>query len=200
MAYVTAKRQAEEIAIDEGNAIVVNPGYLTGPEDSEKSVMGRICTRFWKGRLFLAPPGGLSVVDVRDVATGHLLAAERGLPCRRYILAGDNLTYGEIYRSLAEVANCQPRALPRLPQSGLVLLACAAEVRAKVRGREPYPSFAHARMSRYYWYASSARAERELGYKPRSAFESFTDAYRWHAAHEELKTRGLNRWWMRPAA
>src|SRR5438445_597853 len=78
--YVQAKRAAEQLAFAAAargrHVIVTNPGYLLGPEDHEHSVMGRFCLRFWKGRMPVAPPGGLSLADVRDVARGHLLAAE----------------------------------------------------------------------------------------------------------------------------
>ena len=80
--YVCAKRAAEELALQAAaggtDVVVVNPGYLVGPEDHEPSAMGRFCVRAWKGRMILAAPGGYNFVDVRDVAAGHLLAAERG--------------------------------------------------------------------------------------------------------------------------
>src|SRR5205085_7315411 len=80
--YVHAKRKAEQEALGAArrgqDVVVVNPAYLVGPGDHEGSIMGRLCVRFWKGRLLLAPPGGINLVDVRDAARGHLLAAEHG--------------------------------------------------------------------------------------------------------------------------
>src|SRR5262245_23531307 len=82
--YVHSKREAERVALAGGrDVVVVNPAYLIGPDDHELSVMGRLCTRFWRGRLPVTLPGGLNLVDVRDVARGHLLAAERGAAGRR---------------------------------------------------------------------------------------------------------------------
>ena len=199
--YVLTKRAAEVLALAAGrDVVVVNPGYLVGPEDSEGSVMGKVCVRFWKGRMPVCPPGGLNLADVRDVAAGHLLAAERGAAGRRYILGGDNRTYESFFRLLAEVARYRPRGLPRMPWLALVGMAGAGEARARLTGKEPYPSLGYARMNRYFWYASSARAEAELGYAPRPLRQSLADAYRWHVRLKSVGLRGLNRWWMRPAA
>jgi dihydroflavonol-4-reductase len=92
--------------------VVTNPGHLIGPDDFEPSVIGRFCIRFWKGRIPLASGGGLNVVDVRDVARGHLLAAEHGRAGHRYILGGENRTFRSFLAKLAAVAGMRPRALP----------------------------------------------------------------------------------------
>src|SRR5262249_9346447 len=187
LAYVQAKRAAEELAIgSDRDVVVVNPGYLIGPEDYEQSVMGKLCHRFWRGRAPLAPPGGLNLVDVRDVAVGQLLAAERGARCRRYILGGENLTYGEFMRAMADVAGMRPRWLPTIPRPAFWLAAVLGEARGRLRGKEPYPSLAHARLNRYYWFFSSDRARRELGYEPRKVRESLADAYAWYSGHEQF--------------
>lgn len=201
--YVHAKRAAEEVALAAAgrgrDVVVVNPGYLVGPEDREGSVMGRMCERFWKGRVLVAPPGGFNVVDVRDVAHGHLLAAEHGQSGRRYILGGVNVSVRRLLRHLAVAGGLRPRRLPRLSRLSLRLLAGLAEGRGWLWGKEAYPSLQHARIHDYYWYADSGRAQRELGYRARPLGESLDDAYRWFADTGRLGLRGLNRWWMRPA-
>ena len=105
--YVHAKKAAEDIALEAAangiDAVVVNPAYLIGPEDYDQSIMGRICLRYWKRNVPLIPPWELNFVDVRDVARGHLLAAERGRRGVRYILGGANRTMGEFIDLLAEV-------------------------------------------------------------------------------------------------
>ena len=199
--YVQAKRAAEELALgSDRDVVAVNPGYLIGPEDFEKSVMGKLCHRFWRGRAPLAPPGGLNLVDVRDVAIGHLLAAERGQRGRRYILGGENLTYSDFLRTMADVAGMRPRWLPRIPQSVFGLGALFNEARGRLRGKEPYPSLAHARLNRYYWFFASDRARKELGYEPRSVRASLADAFAWYAGRETFRIRGFNRWLLRPAS
>src|SRR5262249_42906303 len=89
--YVSSQRAAEERALtSDRDVVVTNPAYLVGPEDFEPSIMGRFCIRYWKGRVPFSPPGGLNLVDVRDVACAHLLAAEHGQTGRRYILGGED--------------------------------------------------------------------------------------------------------------
>jgi dihydroflavonol-4-reductase len=201
LGYVQAKRAAEALALGSGkDVVVVNPGYLIGPEDFDKSVMGKLCHRFWRGRAPLAPPGGLNLVDVRDVAIGHLLAAERGACGRRYILGGENLTYSQFLGLMADVAGMRPRWLPRIPRPAFWLGAILNEARGRLKGKEPYPSLAHARLNRYFWFHSSDRARRELGYEPRPVRESLADAYAWYASQERFHIRGFNRWLLRPAA
>jgi dihydroflavonol-4-reductase len=199
LAYVQAKRAAEELALQsDRDVVVVNPGYLIGPEDFEQSVMGKLCHRFWRGRAPVAPPGGLNLVDVRDVAIGHLLVAERGQRGQRYILGGENLMYRDFMLAMADVAGMRPRWLPRIPRPLFGLGALINEARGRLRGKEPYPSLAHARLNRYYWFHSSDRARLELGYEPRTVRQSLTDAYAWYASRETFRLRGLNRWLLRP--
>ncbi|GAC1475169.1 MAG: NAD-dependent epimerase/dehydratase family protein [Isosphaeraceae bacterium] len=200
--YVHAKRAAEQLALrraERGQDVVItNPGYLVGPEDHERSVMGRFCVRYWRGMVPFAPPGGLNLVDVRDVARGHLLAARHGRRGRRYILGGENRAFPEFMSRLADVAGLNPRATPLLPAWGLAALAGCGECRSWLTRRHPYPSLQHARLNRYFWFYRSDRAARELGYSPRPLVESLEDAFQWFAARKGLKPRGASRWWMRP--
>jgi dihydroflavonol-4-reductase len=201
LSYVHAKRAAEQLALEsDKDVVVVNPAYLVGPQDYERSVMGQLCHRYWRGRAPIAPPGGLSLVDVRDVAIGHLLAAERGQAGQRYILGGENYDYASLSRLLADVAKFRPRAIPRLPWPVFAAAATINEARGRLRGKEPYPSLAHARLNRYFWFFSSERARRELGYEARPIRESLADAYAWYTSRERFRVRGLNQWLLRPAA
>ncbi len=202
--YVHSKRAAEKLALAAAaqgrDVVVTNPGYLVGPEDHLRSIMGRLCARFWRARMLVATPGGFSLADVRDVAAGHLLAAQHGVSGRRYILAGDNHTMHELLTMLADVAHYAPRALPLLPAWSQTLLAGLSETRARLSGREPYPSFAHVRLNSYSWYANSDRAAAELGYRRRPLAESLRDTYEWFRANAAIKLTSLSRWWLRPGA
>ncbi len=189
--YVHAKKAAEDVALDAAgrgaDVVVVNPAYLIGPEDEDGSIMGRYCLRFWRGHVPVIPPGGLNFVDVRDVARGHLLAAESGRRGTRYILAGENCTMAEFAACLADVAGMAPRrrlVLPPLVQSAL---ACLAECRAALVRREPYPSRQYARLSRFRWYYSSQRAHSELGFSARPMRDSLADAHRWLCEQGRLR-------------
>jgi dihydroflavonol-4-reductase len=198
--YVQAKRAAEALALGSSkDVVVVNPGYLIGPEDYDRSVMGQFCRRFWRGAAPIAPPGGLNLVDVRDVAAGHLLAAELGQRGRRYILGGEDHDYRSFVRQLCEVAGLRPRWIPYVPRPLFTLGAAVNQLRSWLRGRKPYPSLAHARLNRYFWFYSSDRARHELGYDPRPVRQSLADAYAWWNAGEPFQYRGLNRFMLRPS-
>jgi dihydroflavonol-4-reductase len=200
--YVRAKRAAEEEALARG-AVVVNPGYLFGPDDPGPSVMGELCLQFWRGRVALPPPGGISCADVRDVAEGHLLAAERGAPGRRYVLSGENVRFTDLFAALARAGKLRRAVLPSFrpaaPGWAYWCLAAASELGAKLSGKNPVPSFEFVRMFRLCWFVSSDRARTELGYAPRPLAETLRDAFEWHAARTRVVPRGLNRVWLRPA-
>ena len=198
--YVRGKRAAEAMALSGENVVVTNPGYLFGPEDFGPSVMGHFCNRYWRGRIPFSPGGGISAVDVRDVAVGHLLAAEKGISGRRYILAGENLSYPQRLAQLAEAAKFRPRFTPRMSTWVMTALAAGEELQGKITGKSPFPSFEHARLNRLFWFASSERAEAELGFRVRPLSDTLSDAFAWHASRSPFRLRGFNNWWFRQAA
>jgi dihydroflavonol-4-reductase len=204
--YVRAKRAAEQAALAaarDRDVVAVNPGYLFGPDDPGHSAMGELCVKFWRGRLAFAPPGGISAADVRDVAAGHLLAAERGVGGRRYVLGGENVRFAELFAALARAARLRhallPSFRPAMPAGGFWAAASVAELGHRLTGRTPQPSFEFVRMFRLCWFASSARAEGELGYRRRPLAETLADAFAWHAARSRVAPRGFNRLWLRRA-
>ncbi len=200
--YVRTKRAAEEIALarTDRDVVVVNPGYLIGPDDYEGSVMTRLFARYWRGRLPVLPPGGYSLADVRDVARGHLLAAEKGRAARRYILAGENLDWPELARRLAIAAGFRPRLTPTIPAWGMRAMASLGELRAQFTKREPYPSIQQARLQQFRWFYDSTRARDELGYHVRPLAETLDEMFRSVQLDKPIKLKGFNRWYFRPAA
>ncbi len=200
--YVRAKRAAEELALSAAakgcDVVVVNPTFLVGPEDHEASIMGRFCLRFWRGKILLAPPGGLNLVDVRDAAIGHMLAAERGQSSRRYILGGKNISFYDLFSMMASVANMRPRILGPIPRWVQWFVAAIAELRAVSRQREPYPSFFHVWFTRHTWFYDWSLAREELAFHPRPLQESLRDTFEWYAARHSMKLRNFRRFWMRP--
>lgn len=163
---VEAERLVERMVAREGlPAVIVNPSTPVGARDIRPTPTGRIIVEAARGRMPAYVETGLNLVDVEDVAEGHLLALELGRIGQRYILGGQNLMLREL---LDEIAAVTGRRAPRirLPVAPLVPLAHAAEALARLRGREPFLTVDGLAMSRNRMFFSSVKAERELGYRP----------------------------------
>jgi dihydroflavonol-4-reductase len=179
--YVITKAAAEEalrIVIQQGlDAVIVNPGFMIGPWDWKPS-SGRMLLEVGKRFAPLAPTGGCSICDVRDVAEGILAACQSGKTGRNYILAGYNLPYWDIWRLFARIAGSRP-AFGRV---GPVLRLAAGrigDVIGKLSGQEPPVNSAAIAMSSLFHYYSSDRAQTELNYRNRPLEESVADAWQW---------------------
>jgi dihydroflavonol-4-reductase len=121
---------------------------------------------------------GLNVVDVRDVARGHLLAAERGRPGERYILGHRNLRLIEVFQILAEITGRRPPRV-RVPYALAWCAAACSEGLARLTGRPPAVPLTAVRMSRKRRYFSAARAVRELGLPQSDVRAALADAVEW---------------------
>jgi dihydroflavonol-4-reductase len=122
------------------------------------------------------------VVHVRDVARGHLLAAERGEPGRRYILGHRNLSLAEIFGLLAELTGRRPPRF-RVPYALAWVGAACCEGVSRVTGRPPAVTLTAVQMARKRMYFSVARAVTELGLPQTDVQEALADAVDWFAAH-----------------
>jgi len=126
------------------------------------------------------------VVHVDDVAAGHVLAYERGVVGERYILGGENLTLGELLTVIAILAGRRP---PRLRLSAYLIapIAHLSELAARLRrSGEPLLTVDGLRMARKRMHFTSAKAERELGYRSRPAEDAVRDALDWYRRHGYL--------------
>ncbi len=188
--YKRSKFAAEEvvrglIAARRLPAVIVNPSTPLGPRDLKPTPTGRVILEAARGRLPGYVDTGLNIVHVDDVAAGHLAAAQRGGTGERYILGGENMPLAQI---LAEVAHLVHRRAPRLKVPYMVAfpVAIGAELAARVTGRAPLVTLDSVRMSRKKMYFSSAKAARQLGYRPRPAREAIVDAVSWFEANGYL--------------
>jgi dihydroflavonol-4-reductase len=153
--YKRTKLEAERLVLASGlEAVVVNPTTPVGDGDRRPTPTGRMVRGVATGRYRAFLDIGLNVVDVRDVAAGHLLAFESGRAGERYILGGVDLTLEELFGAIARLAG-RPRPRVYLPKAAVR----AAALLGLVNRNE-------ARLSRLPAYFSSAKAERELGYRP----------------------------------
>jgi dihydroflavonol-4-reductase len=154
VAYKRTKIASERLALDAG-AVVVNPTAPIGDGDATPTPTGRMVANVAKGRMpAYVGTTGLNLVDVRDVARGHVLALERGEPGERYILGGVNLPLADVFAAIAELAGRRP---PRLRVPYAVARAAAAVHLANSD---------EVRLARLPMYFTSAKARDKLGYAP----------------------------------
>ena len=186
--YKRSKYLAEEVAKDAArtgmSVIIVNPSTPIGPGDIRPTPTGQLVLDAASGRMPAYVDTGLNIVQVDDVAAGHLLAYERGKAGERYILGGEDMTLQTI---LAQIARLVGRTPPRvrLPYAAVLPVAYLAEAFAKLSGRSGRVTLEGVRMSRKRMFFSSAKAVSELGYRWRPPLEAFEDALRW------FRERGL---------
>lgn len=174
-----AERAVEEMVLHDGlPAVIVNPSTPVGARDIRPTPTGRMILDAARGKIPAFVDTGLNFAHVDDIAEGHLLAYERGVAGERYILGGQNLSLREL---LAEIAQLTGRRAPRirLPRAPLYPLAMAAEAVARLTGKEPLLTVDALNMSRYRMFFTSAKAERELGYRARPCQEGVADALAW---------------------
>jgi len=181
--FIAEQQVREMVERERLPAVIVNPSTPVGPRDLKPTPTGQMLLDAITGRMPAYVDTGLNVVHVDDVATGHLLAMEHGQIGRRYILGGDNLYLREILFLLAEIHGHQP---PRLRlANGLVLpIAHLAEAWARLRGKPPRLTVTGVLLARKCMFFSSARAERELGYRARPAEQALRAAVEWFKAGE----------------
>jgi dihydroflavonol-4-reductase len=189
--YKRSKFIAERVALEAARAgvpvVVVNPSTPVGPMDLKPTPTGRIIVDFLNRRMPAYVDTGLNLVDVSDVAQGHLLAAERGRIGEKYILGGENLTLREMLERLARISGV-PAPRLRLPYAVAFGFALGAEAVSRVlTHRAPRASVTEVRMSRKRMFFDSAKARGELGYAPRPLDAALA------AAVEFFRTSGLVR-------
>ncbi|MBP9021305.1 MAG: NAD-dependent epimerase/dehydratase family protein [Syntrophobacterales bacterium] len=162
--------------------VIVNPSTVVGPRDIKPTPSGRMIIDAASGRMPAYVDTGLNFVHVEDVAEGHLLALERGRVGERYILGGANLTLKEALSEIASIAGRKPPRI-RLPHNLVLVVAAIAEAWSKVSGKEPWVNLTSVRLARKKMYFSTEKAQRELGYRPRSIRDAFHDAIDWYRRH-----------------
>jgi dihydroflavonol-4-reductase len=191
--YIRAKIEADRLvqaAVREGMPIIsVLPSGVFGPGDRKPTPNGRTLLDYLKlapGRHIPATDGGISVVDVDDVAEGHVLAMEKGKLGERYLLGGENVTFRGLFEILHELTGlAEPGGSP---SPFLVELAGRVmELKARFSGRDPLLT---RRLARDYAFSrvwvSSKKAEQELGYSHRPARETLARAIRWYLVNDYL--------------
>jgi dihydroflavonol-4-reductase len=185
--YKRSKFLAEEVARDFARqglpVVIVNPAAPVGVGDHKPTPTGKMIVDFLNGRMPACVDTGLTIVDVDDVAAGHLLAAERGRVGERYILGGENLTLKQVLDILAEVSG-RPPVRFRIPHAVALAWAYVDVALARLSLRHvPTATPETARLSRQREYFASHKAIRELGFPQTPAREALRKAVEWYRAN-----------------
>ncbi|HEY0467301.1 MAG TPA: NAD-dependent epimerase/dehydratase family protein [Polyangiaceae bacterium] len=170
-----AEREAFEANAADFEVVLVNPSLLLGPGDLRESSTGDV-RRFLERAIPAIPGGGLAFVDVRDAAQGMWLAFERGRAGERYILNAKNMTVAAFFERLSRIAGVKAPAL-RMPRSRPLAIGVNRLFSKALRaiGGEPPVDEVSVEMAQYYWYCSSSKAERELGFSTRDPGETLRE-------------------------
>ncbi len=180
--YKRSKFQAEQVALEFARqglpVVIVNPTAPVGDHDFKPTPTGKIVVDFLRGAMPAFVDTGLNIVDAADVASGHILAFERGRPGERYILGAQNMTLKVIFEHLAFMSGiAAPRV--RIPYALALAAGAASTGWARVTGVEPRAPLDGVRMARKHMWVSHDKAARELGYNPGSAEQALRKAVEW---------------------
>jgi dihydroflavonol-4-reductase len=184
---VVAERLVETMVAEQKlAAIIVNPSTPIGPGDVRPTPTGRVIVEAAAARMPAYVDTGLNLVHVDDVAAGHLAALQSGRIGERYILGGQDVLLGDMLREIARQVERAPPRL-RLPRRLIFPIAYGAEAIARFTGREPFVTTTGLRLAKDRMFFTSAKAERELGYRARPYSEAIAEAIAWFRQHGYLK-------------
>jgi len=185
--YKRSKFMSEQIAMEAGRSgmhvVIVNPTTPVGEQDVKPTPTGRIVVDFLKRKFPAYVETGLNLVDVRECARGHVAALEKGRSGERYILGGENLTLKQVLDKLGQITGL-PSPKVKLP---FVVAFAAGVVDETITGRllnrEPRATVDTVRLGRKMMFASSGKAERELGWKIVPVENALRRAVEWFGAN-----------------
>jgi dihydroflavonol-4-reductase len=186
-AYKRSKFMAEQIALEAGrggmHVVTVNPTTPVGEQDVKPTPTGRIVVDFMKRKFPAYVETGLNLVDVQECARGHVAALEKGRPGERYILGGENLTLKQILDTLGRITGL-PSPTIKLPYFFAFATGVIDEaITGRLLKREPRATVDTVRMGKKKMFASSSKAERELGWKIVPVEAALRRAVEWFRAN-----------------
>jgi dihydroflavonol-4-reductase len=183
--YKKSKYDAERIAEAWAGkglpVVIVNPSTPIGELDIKPTPTGQMIVDFLNRKMPAYVDTGLNLIDVRDVAAGHLAAAEKGTPGERYILGNRNMTLKEILDALARLTGLPAPAL-RLPHWIPLSVAAVDTALSRLTGRAPRVSLESVRMSTHRMYFDASKAVRELGLPQTPVEKALACAVAWFRA------------------
>ncbi len=187
-AYKRSKYAAEQVALEYAakglRVVIVNPSFPVGPRDIKPTPTGQTILDFINHRLPAYVDTGMNVVDVEDVAQGHLLAAEKGKIGERYILGGRNMSMREFLGVLEKITGI-PAPRVRLPYAPLLALSYVNAAWCRMTKNTPRMTPDTIRMSRHYMYYDPSKAINELGMPQTPPEVALKKAVDWFIAQRE---------------
>ncbi len=191
-AYKKSKYYAEQEvarAVAGGqDVVIVNPTTPIGPYDAKPTPTGDIIVRFCTGRMPAYVDTGLNLVDVRDVADGHIAAFERGVTGERYILGNENLTLRAVLERLSAIVG-RPAPAVRLPAAIPLAYAALGEFVLAPLGVKPDVPLEAVRMSKQRMYYDVSKGVRDLALSRRPVTNALTDAVTWFRENNYINVR-----------
>ena len=174
-----AEREALDLASKSLPVVVVNPTTPVGPWDVKPTPTGRMVLDFLRGRIPAYIETGMNLVDVEDVAVGHVLALEKGRPGERYLLGNRNLTLRQVFGLLEKVSGKKGPKIGVPPWLAMGAGYVDEFVEGKLLRRKPWIPLEGLKVSRKPMYVSCEKAMEELG-MPQSSLEGALEkAIRW---------------------
>ena len=178
-----AEQEAIKAAQNGQQVMILNPTTPIGPNDRKPTPTGRIFVDFLNKKFPAYVDTGLNLVDVGEVARAHVLALTKGKPGRRYILGGENLTLKQILDKMSAITGI-PSPTVKIPFVVAATYAFFEEwITGRIRGKEPRATLEEVRMGRKKMYASSARAQTELGFQIKPVYPAMRAAIEWFRAN-----------------
>lgn len=184
--YKRSKYLAEQEVLRMAKAglpvVIVNPSAPVGEGDVKPTPTGQVIVDFMKGRMWAYIDTGMNIVDVDDVAAGHLLAMERGRIGERYILGTKNLTLREVFEILSKLTGVKAPAV-KLPREVVLPLAYLNLAFSFVTGIPPRIPLEGVKMAKYNMHYDCSKAIRELGIPQTPPEVALEKAVRWFRTH-----------------
>ena len=184
--YKRSKYLAEQEVLKLAKAglpvVIVNPSAPVGAADVKPTPTGQIVVDFMKGRMPAYIETGLNIVDVDDVAAGHLLAMEKGRTGERYILGGKNLMLREVLEILSRLSGVKAPTI-KLPRLAILPLAYLNLWVANMTGQPPRIPLEGVKMAKYKMHYDCSKAIRELGIPQTPPEVALGKAVRWFRDH-----------------
>ncbi len=179
--YKKSKYLAEQVALEFAKkfpVVIVNPSFPVGPYDIKPTPTGRVILDFLNRKMPAYVETGVNVVAVKDVALGHLLAAEKGRVGERYILGGENVTMRGLLKLLSEVTGL-PAPRVRLPYYPVLALSYINAAACALTDTIPRMTPETIRMSRHYMFFDPSKAVQEIGLPQTPARDALHRAVEW---------------------